>query len=218
MLMTLNKIGVLCVLLLMATLVACGGKKVTVEIAPQVNLATMGTIGVIAFDVQSDGHLPSDITLKFIQYLQSAQPGVPILELGGQSHVLREVGFDTLDTDAVKAVGKKYEVDSLLTGTLEVTQSYPDVKVGQDLTSMSAASYVRGNLNARLRLTRTGATVWSNGAHGKWQLAGLNLASGHLSSIGMRNVEDTYNKMLQELAWVGTADFRKSYETQKITE
>ena len=35
-----------------------------------------------------------------------------------------------------------------------------------------------GNLNARLRQTLTGATVWSNGAHGKWKLAGLNLVSG----------------------------------------
>lgn len=216
--MTLNRIGVLRVLLLTVTLVACGGKKVTMEIPPQINLATMGTIGVVAFDVQSDENLPGDITLKFIQHLQSAQPGVPILELGGQANILREVGFGALDTDAVKAIGKKYGIDSLLTGTLEVTQSYPDVKVGQNLTSMSAASYVRGNLNARLRLTRTGATVWSNGAHGKWKLAGLNLASGHLSSIGMNNVEDTYKKMLQELARVGTADFRKSYETRQITE
>jgi Tfp pilus assembly protein PilW len=216
--MTLNRIGVLCVLLLTAALVACGGKKITVEIPPQINLATLGTIGVVAFDVQSDEHLPGDITLKFIQHLQSAQPGVPILELGSQANVLREVGFGALDTDAVKTIGKKYGVDSLLTGTLEVTQSYPDVKVGQDLSSMSAAAYVRGNLNARLRQTRTGATVWSNGAHGKWKLAGLNLASGHLSSIGMSNIEDTYKEMLQELARVGTSDFRKSYETRKITE
>ena len=103
----------------------------------------MGTIGVVAFDVQSDEQLPGDITLKFIQHLQSAQPGVPILELGNQANVLREIGFGTLDTEAVKAIGKKYGVDSLLTGTLEVTQSFPDVKIGQDLTSMSAASYVR---------------------------------------------------------------------------
>ncbi|MGB6289296.1 MAG: hypothetical protein WBF36_04140 [Desulfobulbales bacterium] len=216
--MTLKRIGVLCVLLLTFALVACGGKKITVEIPPQINLATLGTIGVVAFDVQSDEHLPGDITLKFIQHLQSAQPGVPILELGNQANVLREVGFGALDTDAVKAIGKKYGVDSLLTGTLEVTQSYPDVKVGQDLTSVSAASYVRGNLNARLLQTLTGATVWSNGAHGKWKLAGLNLSSGHLSSIGMSNVEDTYKKMLQELARVGTADFRKSYETREIKE
>ena len=87
--MTLNRIGVLCVLLLTVTLVACGGKKVTMEIPPQINLATLGTIGVVAFDVQSDENLPGDITLKFIQHLQSAQPGVPILELGGQANILR---------------------------------------------------------------------------------------------------------------------------------
>ena len=216
--MTLNRIGVFFVLLLTAALVACGGKKITVEIPPQIDLATLGTIGVVAFDVQSDEHLPGDITLKFIQHLQAAQPGVPILELGSQANVLREIGSGVLDTDAVKTIGKKYNVDSLLTGTLEVTQSYPDVRVGQDLSSMTAAAYVRGNLNARLRQTRTGATVWSNGAHGKWKLAGLNLASGHVSSIGMSNVEDTYKEMLQELARVGTADFRKSYETREITE
>jgi hypothetical protein len=221
------------VLLLTAEMVACGGKKITVEIPPQIDLTTFGTIGVVAFDVQSDEQLPGDITLKFIQHLQAAQPGVPILELGNQANVLGEVGFGSLDTEAVKAIGLKYGVDSLLTGTLEVTQAPPDVNLGQDLTSMSAASYVRGNLNVRLRQTRTGATVWSNGAHGKWKLAGLNLASGSLSSIGMSNlnlasgslssigmsnVEDKYKKMLQELARVGTVDFRKSYETRRISE
>jgi hypothetical protein len=200
-------------------LVACGGsKKITVEIPPQIDLTTLGTIGVVSFDVQSDAQLPGDITLKFIQYLQSAQPGVPILELGDQANVLHEVGFNTLDTEAVKAIGQKYGVDSLLTGTLEVSQSFPDVKFGQDLTSMSAASYVRGDLNARLRQTRTGATVWSNGANGKWKLAGLEIASGSQASVGINNVEDKYNKMLQELARVATLDFRKSYETRRIAE
>ena len=213
-----NTIRLLFVMLLTAVLAACSGKKITVEIPPHVDLAALGTIGVVAFDVQSSEQLPGDITLKFIQHLQSAQPGVPILELGNQADVLGEIGFKALDAEAVKAIGRKYGVDSLLTGTLEVTESLPDVKIGQDLTSMSAASYVHGDLNARLRQTSTGATIWSNGARGKWKLAGLNIASGHLSSIDMRNVEDKYNKMLQELARAGTVDFRKSYETRKIRE
>lgn len=204
------------ILLLGVALSACGGKKITVEIPPHIDLSAMGSIGVIAFDVQSDGPLQGDITLKFIQHMQAAQPGVPVLELGSQADVLREVGFDSLDTEAVKAIGKKYGVDTLLTGTLEVTQSVPDVTFGQSLSSMSAATYVRGNLDARLRQTRTGATLWSNGANGKWKLAGVDLASGSLPSIGINNSEDKYKKMLQDLAQVGTADFRSTYETHKV--
>jgi len=216
--MSRNSIGFILMVVLTAALIGCGGKKITVEIPPQVDLKTLGTIGIIPFDVQSDGQLPGDITLKFIQFLQSAQPGVPILELDNHDDVLREVGFASLDTEAVKAIGNKYGIESLFTGSLVVTHSIPDVKFGQDLNSMSAASYVRGTLDARLLQTSTGATIWSNGAHGKWKLAGLNLASGGLTSIGMNNVEDTYNKMLQELARVGTLDFRKSYETRRIRE
>jgi len=204
------------VLLLGVALSACGGKKITVELPPHIDLSTMGTIGVIAFDVQSDASLPGDITLKVIQHMQAAQPGVPVLELGNQAHLLREVGFDSLDTEAVKAIGKKYGVDTLLTGTLEVTQSVPDVTFGQSMTSMSAATYVRGHLNARLRQTRTGATLWSNGANGKWKLAGVDLASGSLPTIGVSNSEDKYKKMLQDLARVGTADFRRTYETRRV--
>ena len=216
--MSRNSIGFILMVVLTAALIGCGGKKITVEIPPQVDLKTLGTIGIIPFDVQSDGQLPGDITLKFIQFLQSAQPGVPILELDNHDDVLREVGFASLDTEAVKAIGNKYGIESLFTGSLVVTHSIPDVKFGQDLNSMSAASYVRGTLDARLLQTSAGATIWSNGAHGKWKLAGLNLASGGLTSIGMNNVEDTYNKMLQELARVGTLDFRKSYETRRIRE
>ena len=213
-----NRIVLLFVLLLTATQISCGGKKVTVEVPPQIDLTTIGTIGVVSFDVHSDTPLPGDITLKFIQHLQSAQPGVPILELGTQANVLREVGLSVLDTEAVKAIGRKYRVDLLLTGTMEVTHLSPDVKFGKDLASISAASYVHGNLNARFRQTSTGATIWSNGAHGKWKLAGLNLTSGNLPSIGINNFENTYKKMLRDLARVGTSDFRRSYETREITE
>ena len=216
--MMLNTIRLIFVLLLTAALISCGGKKITVEIPPQIDLKTQGTIGVVSFDVHSDTQLPDDITLKFIQHLQSAQPGVPILELGNQATVLNELGLSTLDTEAVKVVGKKYGVDLLLTGTLEVTRSFPDVKFGRDLASMSAASYMCGNFNARFRQTSTGATIWSNGAQGKWKLAGLSLTSGKLPSIGMSNFDDTYKKMVQELARVGTIDFRKSYQIREITE
>jgi hypothetical protein len=216
--MTKNRIVLMFVLLLTMTQISCGGKKITVEVPPQIDLTTTGTIGVVSFDVHSDKPLPGDITLNFIQHLQSAQPGVPILELGTEANVLKEVGLSALDTEAVKAIGKKYGVDLLLTGTMEVTHLLPDIKFGKDLASMSAASNVRGNLNARFRQTSTGATIWSNGAYGKWKLAGLNLTSSNLPSIGMNNFEDTYKKMLQELARVGTIDFRKSYETRVITE
>ncbi|MBE0500881.1 MAG: hypothetical protein IBX47_05510 [Desulfuromonadales bacterium] len=212
-------IGKLLVLLLLtAALTACSSKKITVEIPPQINLSTMGTVGVVGFEVESSETLPGDLTLKVVQYMQAAQPGVPILELGSQTDLLREVGYSTLDTEAVKAIGKKYGVDTLLTGTLEVTQSRPDFKLGQDLTSLSATSYLRGNFNARLRQTRTGATLWSNGAHGKWKLAGVDVSTGRIPTVDVNNREDKYKKMLQELARVGTADFRSSYETRVVQE
>ncbi len=216
--MTMNTGKLLTLLLLTAALTGCSSKKITVEIPPQINLSTMGTIGVVGFEVESNEPLPGDLTLKVVQYMQSAQPGVPILELGSQADVLREVGHGTLDTEAVKAIGKKYGVDTLLTGTLEVTQSRPDFKLDQDLTSLSATSYLRGNFNARLRQTRTGATLWSNGAHGKWKLAGVDVSTGRIPTVDVNNTEDKYKKMLQELARVGTADFRSTYETRVVQE
>jgi len=216
--MTMNIGRLLILLLLTAVLTACSSKKITVEIPPQINLSTMGTVGVVGFEVESSETLPGDLTLKVVQYMQAAQPGVPILELGSQTDLLREVGYGTLDTEAVKAIGKKYGVDTLLTGTLEVTQSRPDFKLGQDLTSLSATSYLRGNFNARLRQTRTGATLWSNGAHGKWKLAGVDVSTGRIPTVDVNNTEDKYKTMLQELARVGTADFRSSYETRVVQE
>ena len=103
-----NLLTVLIALLLTTVLVACSSKKITVKIPPQIDLRAMGTIGVVGFDVQSTERLPGDITLKVIQHLQAAQPGVPILELGNQANILREVGYGTLDTEAVKAIGRKY--------------------------------------------------------------------------------------------------------------
>lgn len=192
-------------------------KSVTVEVPPKVNLKAFQTIGVIEFSSNTDEKLNRKATQNFMQSLQNAQPGVLLLELGSKDKVLRSVRQDELNLDAVKAIKKKYGVDAVVTGVLEISEVKPNVQFNKSFTSLSAKAYVNGALSAKLWHSASGATVWTNSSHGKWSVANLNVSAGNLPSFGVSDPEEKYGKMVNELVYALTGDFRPTY-VKKVVE
>lgn len=192
-------------------------KTIKVEVPPRVSLEEWPVIGFIGF-TSSDRHaeLASRATQSFIAKLQNAQPGVRLLELGDKDQLLQTMHARELDPGTIKAIGTKYGVQAVLSGQLDVTDSAPSLKLAPDLSSASARAVVRGSLSAKLQETSTGAIVWSNGAHGKWSIAGVTVRPTGLSDIGYADANDQYEKMLRELTHRATADFRPRYEEREI--
>ncbi|NIQ94225.1 MAG: hypothetical protein GWO11_00310, partial [Desulfuromonadales bacterium] len=155
----------LCTMLLMAGF-GCA-KYVTVTNPPKVQMKEYGTIGVITFDLEGTEVVAAEeVTHRFLASIQSAQPGVRLLELGTSTTVLSDIGRDELDLKAIRAIGEEYGVDAVLTGVMTVSEVTPSFSLSQALTSMNAQAKVKGALRAKLRESKTGATVWTNGAHG----------------------------------------------------
>ncbi len=200
----------------------CGGactRTVVVTVPPRVDLTAYPIVGVVGFAAEGDISPGDDVTHRFLATLQAAQPGVRLLELGPEHEVLRAVGLPTLDFDAVRAAGKRFGVDALLTGRLTVSPVRPNLSVSPDLTSLSARASVNGSLQAKLRETGAGATVWTNGAHGTWTLATLGLnAQGLPTGAGLADADRQREKMLADLVRVATADFRATYEKRRVEE
>ncbi len=187
------------VLALLAVLIMSCKSYVTVP--PRFDLKQFNTIGIIQFDSPSDEALAKKATQRFIEYVQAAQPGTLIVELGPEGDLLQAFGFTQLDRETVKAITEKKSVDAVFSGTLTVS----DPESNLVLSLLSGRSKVRGELSARLWQGASGALAWSDSAHGVWTL----------TTVSITNLEDPeakYTKMLDNLSYATTYDFRPTLQ------
>jgi len=190
---------------------------VSVRNPPVIDLRAYEAVAVLEFPVLGMAQKsPEEVTRRYLSMLYGAQPGVKVLEIGNEPQVLAELGLPSLDLQAIKLIGQKYGVDAVLTGEMSVTAMTPSVSVNQSLTSLHASAKVRGELNAKVRETATGATAWANGAHGTWTLGGFSVNEKGLANLGVSDVNAKYDAMLADLLNVATRDFRPTYSRQKV--
>jgi hypothetical protein len=188
-----------------ALLVGCGCAKPRVWQEPRVDLHRYGTLGLVEFDA-GYGHGP-DVTERFLASVHAAQAGIPVLEIGDLRAVLRSVDHEALTPEAARAIGERYEVDTLLVGDLRVDLPRPSFSV-KSLTAAQASAEMVGTLKARLLDTRSGATIWSDAARGERTVARVNVRSDGRPSFGARDPEDEEAKLVSWLVFHVTDDFR----------
>lgn len=199
-------------------LLGCGTPTVRVQVPPRVDLRDWPLVGYVDFTTNADPPLAREATEKFLQNLAAAQPGARLLELGNGAEILRELNRNAFDPGTIKAMGTHYGVAAVLIGHLEVSGMTPDIHLSPSMNAISAAAKVNSDLSAKLLETATGATVWSNGAHGQWSLGGLHYREGGLANLRYDDPGDKYRKMILDLASVATNDFRPTYERRPVVQ
>ena len=180
---------------------------IVVEIPPRIDLQQYKTIGIVEFVSNSKENLNQIATQKFMGFIQNAQPQVRFLELGPEDQLVKKLGRDSLDIEAVKAIEKKYGVSSVFTGSLEISYSMPNISIRTDLSSLRATAVVNISMVSKHLDTESGATIWSNSRQGHWKVAGFTSNSKDIS-FSMNNSEDQYGRYLEELAFAVTDNFR----------
>ena len=203
-------------------LVGCSSTSTTlVKVPPRMLLDRNQTIGIVRFDVESARGEDHNVTAKFIEAIQHAQPGVPIIELGSSSEVLNGLGKSQLNGEAMQAIGKKFNVDAVIVGTVQLKESQPKVNVnlaqGIKLSSVQAQVRLDGRLDARIVTTARGASVWT-GSSSRW----INLAdvSGSGLGVGSFNLPDRdrqYEKLISDMVSDAGNDFCPTWEKQLVT-
>ena len=181
-----------------------------VRVPPRMDLARVGTLGFIEFNAGDRDGMGGIAAREFLASLQSAQPGTPVLELGDQRHVLAELGRSTLDTETVRALGKKYQVDAVIVGTLDSQRVSP--KVAFDATFATASAELEGALDARILDTRSGATVWSTASRARAEIAGVAISDRGVSSVGSNSPDDARRRLVTRLVRQATQDFWAHWE------
>ena len=186
-------------------------KKEKVMVPPVVNLKEFGVIGVIAFASNAEGNVQQYVTQQFMQSVQSAQPGVRLLELGVESHILKSVGHTQLNFEAIRSIGNKYKVDALFYGNFSVSDIKPEVNFSSGFSTVRAQAFVEGNLNNKLFETASGATVWTHLASDRKPVANFSLINNGPINVGVTDPQEKYGQLVDGLVAYNTRDFRPSH-------
>lgn len=185
-------------------------------VPPLVELKAYQHIGVIEFSTNAEDTLKAYVTQSFIHDIQSAQPGTRILELGDEQQLMRSLGQGKLDAQTVKSIGQKYNVDALILGHLEISEIKPKINIYTAPNALHAGAYIEAALRTKILETETGATLWTNATTGKTRIADISLIEEGPIRIGVSDPKEKYGKLVPELVYANTYDFRCRYEYRKV--
>ena len=180
------------------------GGCASVYVPPAIDLKPREVIGIVEFKSDTKGDLSEFVTQKFIQSITEDQD-LRIVELGDEKTVLEAIGLTHLGPDAFKAIGEKYNLTTVFTGTLDVTEATPSCAFGPGYASFEAK--VNARLAARLVETATGATLWNNSARDERTVAGVE-QFGNNFSFNAEDPEKAYGDLARSLCRKITHDFR----------
>jgi hypothetical protein len=186
----------------------CGPK---ILLPPRVDLRPYGTLGMIELSSNAKGNLAQYTSQKILHSLQEAQPGTAVVELGTLQKALGSVGYSELDVEAIKAIGSKYGVGGIITGNLEVEKVKPSIDIASTLKNMSVSAYVEAMLLARLVETKSGATVWSNSAQARENVASVSLLGGD-TYFNAKDPDKAYGQLVRHLVGYICNDFWSHYK------
>ena len=205
--------------LLLATGCASSTKCVRVAIPPRVDLAAYPMVALVTFASNSKGgELDRLSTDKFLQSVQAAQPGTRVVELGTEHEVLASVGRNSWDAQTLKMVKEKHGVDAVLIGRLDVKKAKADVNLsaGSLFKAMNVRQDVDAMLTTRMFESASGATMWSNSAQCRANIANASFNSRGEGSFGATDKDAAYGAMVEGLCGQVTEDFRVHFVTRRV--
>lgn len=204
-------------ILMAATLFFWGcSHREKVTIPPRMDLRSYGTVGVIDFSTGADQELRQYVTQEFIQTLYAAQPGVRVLELGQESQVLKKVGQPRLDPVSIRAIGEVYRVDVLIYGEMTVSEPKTNVRLSSTWQAMQVGADVEGSLMTKIWETDSGATLWTKSSRRRESVANLKADTGGNIDFGANDPAETHGKLVPNLVYANTSDFRSRYEYRRV--
>lgn len=194
-------------------------KTVRVYSPPPFDLGGYGRLGIIDFTDNADPSVSAYATQQFQDQVHSAQTGIPILQMGTEKEVLRRIHADRLDFKAFQKIGREYNVAAVFCGNVLYSDIQTDVRLKsvRDLRANVNAT-LHATLSAQLFETDGGAAVWSNSVSWNRKLGQINVNRRGNISAGMRGYHDAYRKLIPDMAYDVTREFRGRYTLQRIAD
>lgn len=190
---------------------ACGTR---VMVPPRIDLTQHQVLGVLEFTTASEGELGSYATRRFMEVARRDQGIVRMIALGSVSEALQKVGRPRLDPEALKALGVRHNVRTLITGTLEVSDVRPDISIAPGLVSGKVAADVDATLAVQMIEAETGASLWSSSARAARRVGQVSILGGNEFAFDAADPDRAYADLVEALVFEVTRDFRASWVRQ----
>jgi hypothetical protein len=180
-----------------------------VLIPPEIDLIPFERIGLISFSLENAaGRIAEIATQRFLQEITFHQRGVQIVELGTLEDVLAEIGRRAIDPEAASAIGEQYGVTSFFYGRVIVSDVRPKIDISALIKSMRVQAVFSITATARFLSAETAATLWTDSVQMEDSLAYLSMEHGQLPYFDLRDQEDAYRELIEDLLHALTSDFR----------
>jgi len=198
--------------------VSCS-KTVSVYSPPPFDLNRYERLGIITFTDNADPSVSSYATEQFQNQIHSAQPGIPILQIGNQREVLGSVHAGRLDYEAIKKIGRKYDVPAVFCGNLQYSDIETDVRLKslRDLNADVNAT-LHATLSVQLYETGGGASIWSDSVSWKRKLGEIGINKRGNVHAGMKGYHDAYRKLIPDMTYDVTREFRGRYIQKRVAD
>jgi len=175
---------------------------------PRVNLEGFGAIGIVQFRSEVKGNIAEYATRIFIEVMVKSQPGARIKELGREDEVLRDIRANRFSPDALEALRRRFNVDAVILGTLDMSNIRPRVNLLSIISTLSVSAEVDAALTARLLDTRDGTTLWTDSARDHKTVAQVSVFRGGDIFFDARDPERAYGSLIRALVARTTRDFQ----------
>jgi len=190
---------------------ACGAHYA--QVPARLNLQPYGRVALVTFATDRDnGALGAAATRRFAELVLADQAGVELLELTSTDSSLQALAAAGDPTALAQALGREKGVPAVFLGQLTVSGVTP-----HGLVSLADGARVRASVSAeltvRLLSTSSGGTVWRSSASADRTVGRLALAGG-LPSVSVRDPDDAYGQVVNDLVHNVTRDFRPTWVKQ----
>ena len=137
-------------------------------------------------------------------------PGRNALEytLGKLDEVLGKIEKDTLDQEAVQAIGKYFNVTSFFYGKINVSDVKPDIDIAAIIQSLRVRASFNISATARFFSTETGATLWTDSVDRKGHTADMSVGPDRIPYFDLRDEDEAYKDLMERLIHDLTRDLR----------
>ncbi len=190
----------------------CGRK---VMVPPRIDLKPHEVIGMIHFECDTKGELAPLTTRKFTEAIRRDQEMIRIIDLGTEAEVLRTIGHDRLSKAAFQAIGEEYDIATVFTGELLVSDVRPDISIALlFVAGMSVSAEVDATLDAQMVETESGASLWSTSVSATREIGHVSIWEGGLWSFDAEDPERAYGKLVNALVEDASRDFRVTWRRE----
>jgi hypothetical protein len=180
-------------------------------VPPTIDLKPYQAISIIKFNCTEKGNLADFVTQKFIEEITKDQKPIQILELGNEADILAAIQQTTMDPDAYKAIGAKYNVRSIVIGNINISDIKPEISIAPGLSFVGARGVVEASFVAHMFETTNGATIWTGSARDKQEVGSISIIGGHFM-FDAKDPEEAYGPLAEALVKKATKDFKETWK------